>query len=511
MHALASQLQWYRSRWLPHALLWMSIVSVGLRTAAAVVVPPGFDEAYYFVYSLYPALSYFDHPPMVALCAGAGPWLTGVITPLTLRLCTIVLFSVDTILIYHLSRRWYGSHRGALHAAGLFTVTPLFFIISGISVVPDGPLVFFWLCTLLCIHHILTASPRGAGWWLVAGCATGAAFLSKYHGGLLGVMFWTYLLVYRRRSFLRPGPYVFALAALVVASPVFIWNMQHEWISFTFQGGRAIGSSIKPLRFAEALGGQALYCTPMLFIPFVVVMWRSFRRGIYAAIPADRLVFFFGTVPVMVFLGIALFRSILPHWTLPGYAAVVAAAGPMVQTAFSRSRWMRILGKATVICIGLVYTLVVLQTHTGILHLDVLARKGLISKREVRNDPTLDTYGWQAVPLYLRAHGVSPQTHMLCAHKWYLCGEIAFATKGRYPVVCCNENDPRGFFVWNHSAARPGGDAVCISTNRYRADSSYYARFFTRVSRADSIVLYRGDTRAKTLYLYHAQGFTGLD
>jgi len=39
---------------------------------------PGFDEAYYYLYSLHLDWSYFDHPVLVAL-TGFGPWVTGVI------------------------------------------------------------------------------------------------------------------------------------------------------------------------------------------------------------------------------------------------------------------------------------------------------------------------------------------------------------------------------------------------------------------------------------------------
>jgi len=35
---------------------------------------PGFDEAYYYLYSLHLDWSYFDHPVLVALTTGFGPW-----------------------------------------------------------------------------------------------------------------------------------------------------------------------------------------------------------------------------------------------------------------------------------------------------------------------------------------------------------------------------------------------------------------------------------------------------
>ncbi len=492
-------------RFFPRGLLLLTFISLCVRICASLVVQPGFDEAYYFVYSRYPALSYFDHPPVVGLCAGLGPWLLGAVTSFTLRLCTLILFSADTVLIYWLARQ-FGSHKGALCAAAIFTVTPLFFIISGISVVPDGPLIFFWLITLLCFVPLVRDDAPRPWLWIAAGLATGCAFLSKYHGAFLGILLWTYLLCYRPRRFFRPGPYIYALCALTLALPVVIWNMHHEWASFAFQGGRAIGSSVKPLRFLEALGGQALYCTPMLFVPFVVIMWRSLRFTIAGSHWTYRFIFFFGTIPVVLFLGVSFFKSILPHWTLPGYAAVIAGTGPWLARALRGPR-IRVGAIITVVFVASLYVLVVLHTHYGILHLEKLEKMGWISSRDVRNDPTLDTYGWEGVSHYLSAQGITPQTHMLCAHKWFLCGEIAFATSGRYPVVCLNQGDARGFWIWNAHTATEGKDAICIATSRYRADSSYFASFFERLSSADTVVLYRGGVVAKRIYFYKGYGF----
>lgn len=40
------------------------------RVVIAVWLYPGFDEAYYYLYTLHLDLSYFDHPPLVALTTG---------------------------------------------------------------------------------------------------------------------------------------------------------------------------------------------------------------------------------------------------------------------------------------------------------------------------------------------------------------------------------------------------------------------------------------------------------
>ncbi len=51
-----------------------------------------------------------------------------------------------------------------------------------------------------------------------------------------------------RRWWTRSEPYVGALLALAIFSPVIIWNAQHEWASFAFQTSRRLGgdAAIRP-------------------------------------------------------------------------------------------------------------------------------------------------------------------------------------------------------------------------------------------------------------------------
>ncbi|HEY9847356.1 MAG TPA: hypothetical protein V6D03_14320, partial [Candidatus Caenarcaniphilales bacterium] len=54
-----------------------------IRVIIATWLHPGFDEAYYYLYTLHPSWSYFDHPPLVGLTTGLGPWLSGDVSQLT--------------------------------------------------------------------------------------------------------------------------------------------------------------------------------------------------------------------------------------------------------------------------------------------------------------------------------------------------------------------------------------------------------------------------------------------
>ena len=61
-----------------------------LRAIMAAQLPLSADEAYYWLWSLYPAAGYFDHPPMIAWLIRAGTALLDD-TPFGVRLAGVIL------------------------------------------------------------------------------------------------------------------------------------------------------------------------------------------------------------------------------------------------------------------------------------------------------------------------------------------------------------------------------------------------------------------------------------
>jgi predicted membrane-bound dolichyl-phosphate-mannose-protein mannosyltransferase len=118
------------------------------------------QEAYYWNYAVHPALSYFDHPPMVAWVIGAGYFLLGK-CELGVRIGGFLLTLLSTGLLYALGKLWFNKKVG-LWAALLFQLLPLFFV-YGVLITPDVPLTFFWLLTLYFSRLPSTRIKNGLG------------------------------------------------------------------------------------------------------------------------------------------------------------------------------------------------------------------------------------------------------------------------------------------------------------------------------------------------------------
>lgn len=137
---------------------------------------------------------------------------------------------------------------------------------------PDIPLVFFWSLSLLYVGRILSTDQ----WkdYLGLSVALGLGFLSKYHVALflpcLLVMLWQQK---QLNKILRPKAWVSILLALVVCSPVFIWNAMNEWVSFDFQWKH--GMSFKYWKWTLPLE----YVFGQLFIIFPTFLLFFFSKS----------------------------------------------------------------------------------------------------------------------------------------------------------------------------------------------------------------------------------------
>ncbi|HXN56319.1 MAG TPA: glycosyltransferase family 39 protein, partial [Myxococcales bacterium] len=121
--------------------LWIIAAINALRLAVSFAFELTPQEAYYFFYSQHLSLSYFDHPPAIALFIRAFTAVLGK-HEATLRLTAFVLTcALQWSFISLLPRFVPRARRG--RAALLFASTGMVTVLSLISL-PDVPLLLFW-------------------------------------------------------------------------------------------------------------------------------------------------------------------------------------------------------------------------------------------------------------------------------------------------------------------------------------------------------------------------------
>lgn len=230
------------------------------------------DEAYVWAWSKEWVLSYLDHPPMIAWFIRAGTALFGD-TLVGVRASSIASMVIAELLLADIVRRRTGSAGWALFAVLAMEST---LHLGGIAMIaePSVPAVLF---TSAMFWLLLRLEDTGkASLWLGIGVAAGLALLSKYTAGLLAPSVLVFLLATRqnRRWLLTPWPYLAAILAILVFSPALIWNAQHDWASFRYQGVRLSPADVRAAPVGNFIGNE-LSLIGLIFAP--MVLWACVR------------------------------------------------------------------------------------------------------------------------------------------------------------------------------------------------------------------------------------------
>ncbi|MFM1769108.1 MAG: hypothetical protein RJA22_1637 [Verrucomicrobiota bacterium] len=279
------------------------------------------DEAYQWLWSKNPALSYFSKPPLIAWGHWAGTHLWGD-TTFGVRFFPPVLALVLGVVVLRFLTR-LASARVALITVLLLNLTPLLCAGSLLMTV-DPWLVTFWTAAMVAGWRALQPDGRTVH-WLWVGLWTGLGFLSKYTA-LAQVGCWAVFFALHRpaRGHLRrAGPWL-ALGIVALCSlPVLIWNAQHGWVTLAHLGDNAqVDKSWRPTTryLLDFLGAEAGLLNPVCLgaaVISAVAFWRRYRDD-------ERLVYLFamGAPLFLAYTLLALRARVHPNW-------IAAAVVPM--------------------------------------------------------------------------------------------------------------------------------------------------------------------------------------
>jgi hypothetical protein len=298
-----------------------------LRLVLAATAPLLPQEAYYWTWSRYPALSYFDHPPLASYAIGVT---TAVFGQTTFGVkSAAVLWSLGwNVLWARLILDAYRDERLAAWSLLALNLT-LIYELLGFGPTPDGPLLFAWIGAIWAIQRV---AATGLGrWWLVAGVFTGLACVGKYTGALIPVITLVFLLLApaQRRWLRRPEPYLALLLAAAIFSPVVVWNVQHDGASFAFQSTRRLNemAGLKPRFFFVLLATQCLVVTPYLFVVSLAAAWRGVREFIARRIDErDLMLLVSALVPIVICAVVSFRANAKIQWLAPAWWSLIVLA-----------------------------------------------------------------------------------------------------------------------------------------------------------------------------------------
>jgi hypothetical protein len=468
-----------------------------LRLGVAGFVGLGDVEAYYWTWAKEPALSYYDHPPMVAWLVALTTALGGD-SPFFVRLGPILLFAATSALVYALGRDVGGSRRVGLRALVIFEVTPVF-AVGGQGANPDVPLGFSWVAFLWILWHATTTDARRLA--LAAGAALGLAFLSKYFAALLALSALLWLGRREHRHWLGRWE-LYGAAALVLAAlaPVVAWNVEWDWPSIRYHLGRHGGAGFDLAWAGTFLGGQALYYSPLLWGGLLWATARAWRRR------AERPYAFVLTasLPALLFFtAVGLWTpEAEPHWTAMGYLPLCLAAAMLLA-----ERWEaggRALRAYVWIAAGLPAALIVL------LHVHLLTPLfvPLVPERDRPRDLASETFGWDDVGRRAEALAARMQAPVLLHYHYTKCAQLSWAVRRRLPVACLNDRMDQFDFQGPGEKDLPGRDALYVTDSVYARRPEEVWRF-GRCDEEAPLEIRRGGHLVRRFSFWRCSGYGG--
>ncbi len=522
-------------KWAIAILLWGFL----FRAVCAIYLNMGFDETYYYLYTQNLNLSYFDHPPLVALTAGIGVWLTGAVTPFTLRIGGVVLYTGTLIFAYLASKKLFGDRTATLTLAILTTI-PIFQIAFGILTLPDNALMFFWMACLWVAAEEFFPSDQADQYQptyrlAIIGLCVGLAFLGKYHGLLLGGGLGLFCLLSQRHRVALFSKWTLAAIALfaIAISPVLIWNAQHEWASFRFQSGRAVPTQGYNL---ERLLGTILLALLYLFPTFgIPLWWTSFRTvgelfsNRHAKNDADnqelaiaedllrnkQLLILCVSMPIFFgFTFMGGFIQILPTWHMPGFFGATLLLGERAaQVQLKRPKFIRNWLWGSGVAILPLLLIGLLHVHLGI------AQKGgdqAITGAfwEAKDDPSTQMIDIEQLR---QAFIDSPmlktelqKADFVFSNNFFVAGQVGMAIEPLGKKVTCFDGDLRGFAYWSKAEDFVGKTSLYITSEQFIKDEKFpepldkYKGYFLSLQKIADIPIKRGGQAVQIFPVYRA-------
>jgi hypothetical protein len=454
------------------------------------------QEAYYWNYSRHLALSYLDHPPMLACLIFLFTSIGGQ-SEFFVRIGCVLLATGLTYVAYVTAKMMFDAKIGFYSALLLNSI--LVFFVGSMIATPDTPMIFFWGLSFFFFSKLVLTQKRE--WWYVVGISTGLALLSKYTAVFIFISVFLFLVfsMENRRWFLCKEPYLALALSLVVFSPAIIWNAQNQWASFLFQSSRRAGElgSFSAWHFFGYLGSQLGVVSPLLFAGLIYAVVKSGILGFKQKNQRFLLCFSWSSPLIGFFTLVATHYWVKMNWITAAYFSASIAAVALYFALLGRGRrWIKVYGISAVI-VSLIFVLIGLILPVA---------------KSIPVSSSLDTVsGWKQLAQRVEGEMAGmPEGTVVIGYEYKVASEIAF-----YASIETYSNSfvgQRGlqYDLWSNPDDFLGRDAIFVydQRNRYKNPEGL-KDFFDWVEESEPLEVYRGGRVLTTFHIFRCFGYRG--
>ena len=467
----------------------------------------GNDESYYWTYAHHLQWNYFDHPPLVAL------WIKFFTANLLLqdhvffiRLGSIVSCAISSYFIFK-TISTISTERAALVGVFLYNISFYASISAGVIITPDVPQMVFWTLRMYMLTKLFEDVNRWK-YWLLFGISAGLCIMSKVHGVFLWGGVFLYALLYRRQLFAKPQIYVAGIITLFIISPIIIWNIQNDFITYNFHSERVTidkNSGLQWQGLLKEIIGQLIVNNPFNIV--LIFFFLFFKKSInntqlYRVLKLTAL-------PLLgIIILIAFFRQTLPHWSGPVYITLipVAAIGLAEMTQRTIIKTLRWACLYTVVFYLLIIAAVNFYPGTFGKGTEPYLGKGDIS---------LDAYGWKEAGekfgvIYNKIAAGSKHP-LVCNNWWGAHEEYYFARPLHIEMIGLGSVNVLHNYAWKNkytlSFTKPDTAFCIVHSDEYYDVRKAYESYYTKIDSLATIHILRNKLPAHNFYVYRLSGW----
>ena len=454
-----------------------------IRLFLAPMVGLGVDEAHYVLYGLNLDLSYFDHPPLVGWVEYVFTSVFG-INEFGARVPAIIIgFLVSVFLyklIYNINKKAKEAFIAvlALHASFLFNA--LF-----IMLMPDT--LLFLLILPIIFTVIKLEKTSSLGMWLLLGILLGVAGLSKYTAVLFIIPIMLYFIIKKRYEFFYTPKIIPAISiAFLIILPVIIWNIQNDWISFTFQSKHVVGAkTINWSGFFSSLAAQLGAYNPFL-VPLAYF-------GLFKALKDKNDTIFltalFGLVLISFFTYASLYKPALPHWSALFYMLFIPLG---VYYMLSYKKYLKF-------AIG--FGLILSAIAYGELAFKFIPQPNYQSLHR-------DIYGWDKIIKNANKLITDTDKQALAVTNWTLASRAIYYNKEYNSSVYLTDNRKDQFDIWEKNTPI-GKNLIVINTHFFKKDIDSFMKCDKVIPHAKFDIMLNNN-KINTIQLTECKNYQGL-
>jgi len=279
------------------------------------------DEAYYWIYSNYPAWGYFDHPPMISWLIQVG--YSFFQDELGVRLFIVVMNTATLIIIRELLDKKNDFLFYAI--AGSVAVAQ----IGGIIAVPDIPLMLFVALFFLLYRKFIKETNFFNT--VLLGISIALMLYSKYHGVL--IVFFT--LLSNPKLFLKYQTWLAGIIALLLFAPHLYWQYEHNFPSVQFHLYERSASVYRPSFTTEYIGGQVLLAGPLIGWLLIWAAIKLHPANLLQKALKYSLIGFY-----LFFLVSTLKGRVEANWTVPAFVGLIALSHQWLVDKPKWAKWV---------------------------------------------------------------------------------------------------------------------------------------------------------------------------